>query len=257
MRIPLPSDFLSRPLAHRGFHDAAKGRPENSLAAIRAAITVGYGIEIDVQPSADNVPMVFHDEDLERMTGQKGRIKDHTAEDLAKLRLIGTDEPIPTLAEVLRTVVRRVPLLIEVKDQDGALGKNVGPFEDAIGKVLSNYGGNVAGMSFNPDSLMALRRAARGLPLGLVTCSFAPEDWPGVPAERLDELRAVPGWDTDLIAAGFVAHDHNDILRPRMSELRSRGAKILCWTCRSIADERKARAYGNNVIFEGYNAALT
>ncbi|MCE8472442.1 phosphodiesterase, partial [Rhodovulum sulfidophilum] len=68
---PLPPAFLTAPLAHRALHDRAAGRPENSVEAVRAAIAGGYGIEIDIQPSADGVPMVFHDYDLARLTGER------------------------------------------------------------------------------------------------------------------------------------------------------------------------------------------
>ena len=74
-RVPLPADFLSLPIAHRAYHDRAARRPENSRAAIRAAISEGYAIEIDIQPSADGVAMVFHDYDLRRLTGVPGRTR--------------------------------------------------------------------------------------------------------------------------------------------------------------------------------------
>jgi glycerophosphoryl diester phosphodiesterase len=69
----LPAEFLSLPVAHRALHDVTDGRPENSRAAIRAAIAAGYAIEIDLQYSSDGCPMVFHDDDLDRLTGSGGR----------------------------------------------------------------------------------------------------------------------------------------------------------------------------------------
>ncbi|NND17548.1 MAG: phosphodiesterase, partial [Silicimonas sp.] len=59
--MSLPERLLTRPIAHRGLHDVTDGRPENSRAAVRAAIARDYSIEIDLQPSADGVAMVFHD----------------------------------------------------------------------------------------------------------------------------------------------------------------------------------------------------
>lgn len=256
MRVNLPAEFLVRPIAHRAWHDLAKGRPENSLAAVRAAVAVGYGIEIDVQPSSDGVPMVFHDDDLERMTGIKGLIRERTAAELAELRLAGTGEKIPTLDEVLNAVSRRVPLLIEIKDQDGALGHKVGPLEVAVAQALRNYRDQVAVMSFNPYALMAVRHENRGLPLGLVTCTFKPEDWPGVPTERLDQLRRMEDWETNLIAAGFVSHEWTDLRAKQVAEIKMRGAKILAWTVRNMSEDRTARTVAHNVTFEGYAAPL-
>ena len=101
MPVPLPHLFLFHPLAHRALHDVAQGRPENSRAAVTAAITAGYGIEIDVQLSADGKAMVFHDETLDRLTAQSGPLNLHTAADLGNFTLLGGREGIPTLNEIL------------------------------------------------------------------------------------------------------------------------------------------------------------
>ncbi|WP_269843278.1 glycerophosphodiester phosphodiesterase family protein, partial [Brevirhabdus pacifica] len=85
----LARDFLRLPLAHRGLHDRAQGRPENSLAAFRAAIEAGFGIELDVQPSADGRAMVFHDETLDRLTARKGPVAALPAEELGRIPLSG------------------------------------------------------------------------------------------------------------------------------------------------------------------------
>src|SRR5512143_4039196 len=88
------------PIAHRGLW-SPEGPPENSLGAFQAACAAGYGIELDVQLTADGEAVVFHDSALERMTGRPGRIADHTAADLAQMKLAGSDETIPTLADTL------------------------------------------------------------------------------------------------------------------------------------------------------------
>ena len=98
---PLPAAFLTRPIAHRALHDRAARRPENSRAAIRAAIAAGYGIEIDLQLSADGVPMVFHDETLDRLTAERGPVRARSARELGEIRLKGSEDRIPTLAQVL------------------------------------------------------------------------------------------------------------------------------------------------------------
>ena len=106
----LPPVFLGAPIAHRALHDMGDGRPENSRAAIVAAMEHGYGIEIDLQLSADGQAMVFHDYDLKRLTGQKGPVRTRQAAALAAITLTGGDEGIPTLAEVLALVRGRVPV---------------------------------------------------------------------------------------------------------------------------------------------------
>jgi glycerophosphoryl diester phosphodiesterase len=252
--IPLDPRFLSLPLAHRGLHDRAQDRPENSRAAMRAAIAGGYGIELDLQPSADGVPMVFHDYRLGRLTGQEGAIRQHDAATLGQIALNGGDEGIPTLAEILALVAGRVPLLIEVKDQDGAMGPDVGPLEAAAVAALQNYAGPVALMSFNPHSVAALRRAGARCPVGLITAGYAPEDWPLLPEARRAELRGMAG--IDALAPDFLSHEAADLGRPELAAQKARGLPVLCWTIRSPAAEAVARRVADNITFEGYAAAL-
>lgn len=253
MRPPdLPAAFLARPIAHRALHDAGQGRPENSRAAVRAAVDAEYGIEIDLQLSADGVAMVFHDHDLLRLTGVEGPLAQRTAEELGALPLRHGDEGIPTFAEVLAIVAGRVPLLVEVKDQDGMLGPRVGALEAAAADALRGYDGPVAVMSFNPHSIRALADLAPGIPRGLTTCNFDPADWSPVPSEVCDRLRTIP--DYAAVGASFISHEFRDLSRPRVAELKAQGAAILCWTIRSPEAERAVRAQADNVTFEGYLA---
>ena len=159
-QVPLPESFLKAPLAHRAYHDRSARRPENSRAAVRAAVAAGYGIEIDLQLSSDGQAMVFHDYDLKRLTGHGGRVRARTAAELGAIRLLDAEDGIPTLAEVLAIVGGRVPLLIEIKDQDGAMGPGVGPLEKATARALQDYRGDIALMSFNPHSVAALAECA-------------------------------------------------------------------------------------------------
>jgi len=252
--IPLPPAFLGAPIAHRAYHDRAAGRPENSRAAIQAAITAGYGIEIDIQPSADGRAMVFHDYDLARLTGETGAVKQRGAEELGRLTLLGGKEGIPTLAEVLALVAGRVPLLIEIKDQDGAMGPGVGALEEAVVRDLSRYAGEVALMSFNPHSVAVLSEAMPDRPRGLTTCGYRLENWPLLPKATRTLLRDIP--DYGRTGASFISHDARDLDRPRVAELKNEGAAVLCWTIRSPEAEAQARRIARNVTFEGYAAAL-
>ncbi|MXW87640.1 MAG: phosphodiesterase, partial [Boseongicola sp. SB0667_bin_21] len=153
MKVLLPREFLTRPIAHRALHDASDGRPENSRAAVNAALEHGYGIEIDVQLTSDGQAAVFHDYTLERLTGREGLVREQSIQELASIALRGSSESIPDLAEVLGLVAGRVPLLIEIKDWDGTFGPDVGSLESAVAKVLEGYDGPAAVMSFNPHSV--------------------------------------------------------------------------------------------------------
>lgn len=248
--MTLTTAFIDRPIAHRALHSA--GAAENSLAAIQAAIDAGYGIEIDIQPSADGVPMVFHDYDLKRLTGQSGAVARQSAAALGSLPLLRGGGTIPTLAQVLACVAGRVPLLIEIKDQDGALGPDVGPLEQAVCDSLAGYQGAVALMSFNPHSVAACASFAPAIARGLTTCPFPAEDWPTVPEATRAKLRPIP--DFDRVGACFISHQHDDLSSPHVAKLKARGVRVLCWTVKSRKAEAAARKWADNITFEGYRA---
>ena len=252
--MELPAPFLTLPIAHRAFHDRTAGRPENSLSAVRAAVEAGYGIEIDIQPSSDGVPMVFHDYTLERLTSETGPIRTRIAAELQAITLTGGEEGIPTLAQVLEAVGGRVPLLVEIKDQDGELGPNVGALEAAAAPLLAAYEGPLAVMSFNPHSIAAMAKLAPGVPRGLTTSAYDPRHWEPIPAARRDALREIP--DYDRVGASFISHEWKDLARPRVAELKAQGAGVLCWTIRSPLDEKAAREIAQNITFEAYPADI-
>jgi len=245
----LPAPFLARPLAHRGLHGGST--PENSRAAFIAARDGGYGIELDLQLSADGQAMVFHDDELDRLTDHIGAIQQQTSDELAQIHL-ANGEGIPTLTEILDLVDGSVPLLIEIKDQDGANGPNIGKLEAATAAALANYRGAVAVMSFNPHAIAEMARLAPNIPRGLVTCNFTQEDWPLTPADRRAYLTEIP--DYAALGCCFISHDREDLNNPAVTLLRAAGAPILCWTVRTPAQEKAARKVAHNITFEGYLA---
>ena len=249
MKVLLPTEFLTRPIAHRALHDVSDGRPENSRAAVNAALEHGYGIEIDVQLTSDGQAAVFHDYALERLTGREGLVRELSMPELASIALKGSNETIPDLAEVLDLVAGRVPLLIEIKGPDETFGPDVGSLEGAVARTLAEYDGPAAVMSFNPHSVAAMQTLAPGVPRGLVTCAFRETEWP-MPRARRAELSEI--LDYERAGASFISHDIRDLECARVLELRQRGASILCWTVRSVEEERRARAIAANVTFEGY-----
>lgn len=250
--MTLPSSFLDLPLAHRGLHDLENGIAENSTKGCAAAIAVGYGIEIDVQLTRDGQAMVFHDYDLGRLTDESGPVAQHTAAELSEITLKGDGDPIPTLVDTLKQVAGKVPLLIEVKDQDGAMGPNVGPLEDAVVAALEGYPGPVAVMSFNPHSVAHFEKVAPHIPRGLVTCNWPAKNWPTVPENVRDTLRDIP--DFDRTKSCFISHSKASLTNPAVTRIKAQGHAILCWTIKSPQQEAKAREIVDNITFEGYLA---
>jgi len=247
---PLADSFLATPFAHRGLHDLAAGCPENSISAINAAITAGYGIELDVQPSSNGVAMVFHDYDLGRLTPESGPFQMRTSTNLTQIPLNGSKDTVPTLAHVLKIVAGQVPLLVEMKDQDGAMGPNTGHLEQAVATDLQAYGGDVAVMSYNPYSVGHFSKLLPNTPRGIVTGPFHAENWGLLPEKTRARLREIP--DFERVDASFITHRVDDLNRPRVSEIKKSGVPILCWTVRDRDTEATARTIADNITFEHY-----
>ncbi len=239
---PLP-DAFRRPLAHRGLHDAAAGLPENSLAAVRAAAAAGYGIEIDLQPSADGEAMVFHDDALARLTGEAGPVSSRRAADLGRLTLLGTAETIPTLEIVLAAVAGRAPLLIELKRQ-----ADPGPLAARCAALLAGYAGPAAVMSFDPAMLIPLREALPGVPRGLVSMA----DWAGegLDAERSGALARLEAMAA--VGASFASYRWSDLPTAETAALREAGTPVLCWTVRRPEDAAAVAPHADAITFEGF-----
>lgn len=235
--------------AHRGFHDALQNIPENSLPAFELAIKHNYGIELDVHLSKDGVAMVFHDEEMTRMTGYEGEIKEYTCAELKSMQLIPGHSFIPTLAEVLTCINGRVPVLVEVKNY----GHPVGPLEQAIADDISNYVGPLAIQSFNPMSLKWFYRHCPNVIRGLIAYSFPVEEVPMKATTRflLKNLLFTP-----LCKPHYIAYEHQDLANHRLRRLhrmRVRGTPVLVWTVRSQEHADLALKRADNIIFEGFH----
>ena len=250
--MTLPASFFARPITHRALHDRKAGRVENSIKSIQAALDADYGIEMDVQLTSDGHAMVFHDDLLDRLTAETGPVRAKARAALEATPLTDDGGMIPSLEDVLALVAGRVPLLIEIKDQDGEMGENVGTLEKATCAALENYTGDVALMSFNPHSVAACAQYAPHIPRGITTSSYEAMFWPEVPAATRDTLREIP--DYDRTGSCFISHESTDLDRPRVTDLKSQGAHIFTWTIRSAKAEAEARRIVDNVTFEGYLA---
>ncbi len=236
--------FLSRPVAHRGLHDGTM--PENSLPAFRAAAEAGYPIETDVHFSKDGALIVFHDDSLLRMTGDGRNVADCTAEELKSLCLGGTEERIPTFEEFLREVGGKVPLLIEIKNMAGVKGKRIAA---ALSAALEGYGGKYAVQSFNPLYVRAYKKLHPEICCGVLSAAKLSEK--GDPLKRrieahlLERLRLNFFVKPDFLS--FCFSDYEKSKRARKFKKHK-----LAWTVRSPEDEKIARTYADNIIFEGY-----
>lgn len=228
--------LTARPIAHRGYHDASHGRPENSLAAFDAAVAAHYAIECDLHASADGVPFVFHDLYLERLTGDPRCIRELSASEIRGLRLAGTTERIPTLDELLVLVEGQVPLIIELKHVPG---RDAGLARTAA-EMLKHYAGPAALMSFARAQIAEVRAANPQMPRGLTAS--------GNIKRALRLHRAARQLEVD-----FISYRASDLPTPMpILSRRLLGIPLISWTVRSPAEARKARFWADQITFEGF-----
>jgi glycerophosphoryl diester phosphodiesterase len=246
--VRAPDWLTARPVAHRGLHDAARGIIENMPGAAEAAISGNFGIECDIQLSADGEAMVHHDDELGRLTDGSGALRAKTAAELKAVAFKGTAERMMTLADLCALVAGRVPLVIEVKshfDRDRRLVKR-------MAEVLLSYQGPAAAMSFDPDQVMGLRELMPSRPRGIVAeRHYTEQDWPEAsPAQRreMTHLRHFPRTQPD-----FVAYWVNEL--PAAAPWIARnifGCPLLTWTVRTPEQRDRAARYADQMIFEGF-----
>jgi glycerophosphoryl diester phosphodiesterase len=231
-RRPPPAWLTAGPYAHRGLH--GPGIPENSLAAFRAAIAAGQGIELDVQACSGGHGVVFHDESLERLCGQAGRLATLTPGQLAGFRLLESDETISTLDDVLALIAGQVPVLIEIKSSSwshGALCRSVA-------SALTDYHGPAAVMSFSPAAIFWFRCHAAHLPRGLVMTEHQRKS----PVLQHLAFRAV--------RPDFLAYDIRSLPSRFARRARASGIPILSWTIRDTEARDRARRHADQIIHE-------
>lgn len=164
--------------AHRGLHDNQSPAPENSLAAFRLAVESGYGIELDVQLSKDNIPVVFHDFSLKRICGVDKKVNELTFNELQQLRLLGSGERIPLFSDVLALVDGKVPLIVEIKIE--AFDTSVCPIAQ---KLLDAYTGVYCIESFNPLCLLWYKKNRPKIVRGQLSSNFIADKTPGSKAQ--------------------------------------------------------------------------
>lgn len=228
--------LTKHPIAHRGFHDLNTSRWENTLSAFAAAVERGYAIECDVHLTLDGEVVVFHDNDLKRLTGEEGYVWQRTAAEFGALRVGGTADHVPTLAELLALVAGRVPLVIELK---GIPGKDDG-LVAKVADALKSYAGKVAIMSFDHWLIRQFPTDAPGIAAGLTA-------W----GDRPHEIEA----HFSMLAYGisFVSYSVVHLPNPFIGFVREKlKMPVITWTVRDKPMVDKTFAEADQMTFEGF-----
>ncbi|WP_284123717.1 glycerophosphodiester phosphodiesterase family protein [Parerythrobacter aestuarii] len=238
---PVPDWLTQWEYAHRGLHGPSV--PENSLAGTKLAVEAGMGIECDIQRSADDWPMVFHDWDLLRLTGKDGLTEGATGVELKQLRYLDSDESPATLGELLALVAGRVPLLIEIKSKRGY---DVEQTCREVSRCLEGYSGKHAVMSFDPRVARWFRRHSPQTVAGLVMR----EDEHGYTQKRWQRRLAFAIAKPDFLAYHIAA-----LPNAWIAGLRAKGLPVLTWTVNSPETRARALLHADSLIAEGEGLA--
>lgn len=232
-----PEWLKKQPIAHRGLHDLNNARWENTLAAFDAAAKAGFAIECDVHLTKDGNVIVFHDDDLERLIGQKGRISDLTLADATALKIGGTNDHAPSLREMLDLVAGRVPVVIELK---GIEGRDDG-LVAAVAKELASYKGEAAIMSFDHHLVRLFASDAPNIPGGLTAEGTQMKHF-----EAHFSMLAHP--------ISFVSYNVHHLPNPFVNFVREKlDLPVISWTVRNPEMKTHSDLNVDQITFEGFD----
>ena len=237
--------LLNRLYAHRGLHDNATDAPENSMRAFQKAVDAGYGIELDIQLTKDNLLVVFHDFDLKRICGVEGMVRDYTYEELQRFKLCKSEERIPLFADVLKLVNGKVPLIVEFKNE--SMDMSLCPIAD---ELLKAYKGVYCMESFNPLCVHWYRKNRKEVVRGQLSEVFWKE---GKDRRTLLYFGLQHLLFNFLAKPDFVAYDHHHpYMLSRVICRKMYGNLAVAWTIRSKEELERAKQHFDLYIFDSF-----
>ncbi len=221
--------------AHRG--DSAHA-PENTLLAFHKAVQAGAdGIELDVRFDADKTVVVFHDSNLERLTGERGRMELLSTAERKALRVGG--EPVPTLAEVLHEIDLEIDVEIKVNDV-GRGGELVAATAKAIKDAARND--RICVSSFDPFALVQFHRHVPEIALAYIFGDDQP-----LPLRK--------GWVGTWVGTTLVHPQHTLVTEDTVAKWHRMGMPINTWTVDDPAELRRLADLGVDGVFANDPAA--
>lgn len=236
--------FAGRTYAHRGLYMKNQSVPENSLAAFKAAVQHGYGVELDVQFTKDKQLVVFHDDTLNRACGVDARVDAFTFEQLQQMPLFNTEHHIPLFVDVLAVLDSKVPVIVEIKSV-----KDYAPLCSATLSVLLEYKGVYCVESFDPRMVRWFRKNAPHIVRGQLSEPY--RGWRKgcgtVSAYGMSHLL------TDFLTRpNFIAFGIHGKRNHAWFLCKLFGAMMVCWTVRPDDNFEKLKMQYDATIFEHF-----
>lgn len=237
-------EFLKIPIAHRGLHDQNKLVIENSALSFSNAVKKKVSIELDVHLSLDGEVIVFHDDNLDRLTQNSGRVSDYLWAELKTIKLLNSNCVIMSLSEVLDLVDATVTIVIEIKQQINGIEQIC----LAVNDVLKNYQGEIVIQSFNPFILRWFKRNSPELGRGLLNGLY---DQNEVNIFEKVFLRSYVG--IFFCSPDYIGVDQR-MLKYFLTQFVAKifSIPLVAWTITSLCDESKIKNECQNIIFENF-----
>lgn len=246
--------LFPNPIAHRGLHDRAKGVIENSASAFEAAIAGSFAIECDVQITADGVPVIFHDDDMNRLLGKAGAVADVPVAEIVGMKLLDSsagDCP-QNFSDFLTQIAGRTLLQIELKHQRDAHDTQL--LARSVAELLKSYDGPVTIESFDPNLLTAIRQFGFTGPRGIITYDYEEKDWDThLTDQQRYTLRHLLHWHETQF--DFISCQDKALTLPAITFWRALGKPVTAWTIRSQTEAEAVRPLVDQIVFEGFAPA--
>lgn len=227
-------------IAHRGVHNE-KDIIENSLEAFKEAVNKNYIIELDVHFLKDGEVVVFHDDNIERMTGINKNLKDCTYDEIRNIKLLNKNTYIPKFSDVLKLVDGKVPILIELKNDN-----KVGLLESSLVQILKKYNGKYAVQSFNPLSIMWFKNNYPNIIRGQLVCKFKNKKMDNIKKFILKTM-----FFNIITNPDFISHRVDDLSYKEVNKIK-KNKFILGWTVRNKERYDELIKYYDNLICEKF-----
>lgn len=230
-------DWLKNtPIAHRGIYDNIT-IAENSKSAIEKAIEANYAIELDVNLTKDNTPIVFHDNIFSRLTNADGYVNLTNYDDIKNEKLLKSEDVVLRVSDATSLVNGKVPILFNISgDLPLSVAKH---FYDAV----KNYSGQFAVESTNPYILEWFKINAPRVVRGQRSGAFNHRKPIYAKRGQLKKLKL-----NHISEPNFIVYRVEDAKKKYFKKTEKDGLPLILGTVRTPKDIRKVEALSANKI---------
>ena len=231
-------------IVYRGLHDNIT--PENSLPAIEKAVEKNFTVELDLRMLTDGTIVVFHDERLGRMTKTDGFLSNSSYNDIKDLKLLKSNEHIPTLQEALKVIDSKVPVIFDIRNID-MIG-----VEKNVWKILKSYKGEYAIQSINPYTLEWFKCNAPAVKRGQISSFFTGEKGTGLSFWNKHKLKRLK-LCAKVSEPNFISYDADNL--PNRFVKRFSNIPLIAYRVKDAETYDRVKNISTNIVYDGFDPA--